>query len=75
MRFVHQGETMTVNEIVASVSRIFGKRVPVVFGETSETAVQPAMLDFGPRDRLLEGCRTTPFSAAIRRMADASLAS
>ncbi len=68
---VRAGTTMTVLELVATVSRVLRRRVPVVMSESPESRVQPRVLRFQERDGVQAGIAVTTFEAAIRSMVEA----
>lgn len=55
-RLICSGQTRTVTEVIQTVGRVLGAKVPVVYGITRETALQPQVLQFkspdGPRPGL-----------------------
>jgi UDP-glucose 4-epimerase len=71
---VRSGSTMTIVELVAAISRVLRRRVPVVFIESQERMVQPRELQFAVRRAAQARVPTTTFEAAIRTMAEAPLA-
>ena len=68
---VRAGTTMTVLDLVGSVSRVLRRRVPVVITESPESRVQPLVLRFRERSGIQATIPTTSFEAAIRSMAEA----
>ena len=46
---VRAGTTMTILDLVGSVSRVLRRRVPVVMSESPESSVQPQVLRFRER--------------------------
>jgi nucleoside-diphosphate-sugar epimerase len=69
-RFVCDGETRAVSEILALVGRVSRRRVPATFAERPDTRLQPRVLRFRrPAD---SGART-PMEVAIHRMLRAPL--
>jgi UDP-glucose 4-epimerase len=68
---VRSGHTMTVLDLVSSVSRVLRRRVPVVITESPESRVQPLVLRFRERRGIQAAIPTTSFEAAIRSMAEA----
>jgi UDP-glucose 4-epimerase len=68
---VRAGTSMTVLDLVGSVSRVLRRRVPVVITESPEGRVQPLVLRFGERSGIQATIPTTSFEAAIRSMAEA----
>ena len=69
VEILRQGSTMTVLDIIQHVSRVTKRRVPVVFRETPETALQPLTLSFAPRTGMLADMPTSSFPASIRVLA------
>ena len=67
---VRSGQTMTVLDLVGSVSRVLGRRVPVVITESPEGRVQPLVLRFRERRGVQAAIPSTSFEAAIRTMAE-----
>lgn len=65
---VREGSTMTVLDVVASVSRVLRRKIPVVFVESPERTSQPLALNFAPRTDVQARIRTNTFEAAIRAM-------
>jgi hypothetical protein len=65
---VRSGTTMTVLDLVASVSRVLRRRVPVVMAESAESRVQPLVLRFRERDGVQAAVPMTSFESAIRSM-------
>lgn len=70
---ISQGSTLTVLDIIENVRRVTRRKVPVVFKETPETAVQPLMLAFERRKGLLATVPTSSFPAAIRVLTEGRL--
>jgi UDP-glucose 4-epimerase len=68
---VRAGTTMTVLDLVASVSRVLRRRVPVVMAESPESRVQPLVLRFRERHGVQAAIPLTSFEAAVRSMAGA----
>jgi UDP-glucose 4-epimerase len=68
---VRAGTSMTVLDLVGSVSRVLRRRVPVVITESPEGHVQPLVLRFRERSGIQATIPTTSFEAAIRTMAEA----
>ena len=68
---VRAGTSMTVLDLVGSVSRVLRRRVPVVITESPESRVQPLVLRFRERSGIQATIPTTSFEAAIRTMAEA----
>jgi UDP-glucose 4-epimerase len=68
---VRSGATITVLDLVGSVSRVLRRRVPVVITESPESRVQPLVLRFRERIGIQATIPTTSFEAAIRSMAEA----
>lgn len=73
VEILRQGSTMTVLDIIQHVSRVTKRRVPVVFRETPETALQPLTLSFAPRTGMLADVPTSSFPASIRVLAEGRL--
>ena len=71
MAIVRAGQTVTVLDLVGSVSRVLRRRVPVVITESPESRVQPLVLRFQERRGIQAAIPTTSFEAAIRSMAEA----
>jgi UDP-glucose 4-epimerase len=70
-RIIRAGTTMTVLDLIGSISRVLRRRVPVVITESAESRVQPRELHFRPRGGVQAAVPTTSFAAAIRVMAAA----
>ena len=68
---VRAGSTVTIVNLVASISRVLRRRVPVVFAESPESRVQPLALQFPERTGVQASVPTTSFEAAVREMAGA----
>jgi len=68
---VRAGTTMTILDLVASVSRVLRRRVPVVMAESPESRVQPLVLRFRERGGVQAAIPLTSFEAAVRSMAGA----
>lgn len=68
---VRAGTTMTVLDLVASVSRVLRRRVPVVMAESPESRVQPLVLRFRERAGVQAAIPLTSFEAAVRSMVGA----
>jgi UDP-glucose 4-epimerase len=68
---IRNGTTMTVLDLVASISRVLRRRVPVVFVDSPERALQPVTLRFAPRSGVQASVPTTSFEAAVRSMVEA----
>ena len=71
MAIVRAGQTVTVLDLVGSVSRVLRRRVPVVITESPESRVQPLVLRFHGRRGIQAAIPTTSFGAAIRSMSEA----
>ncbi len=71
VRIIRAGCTMTVQDVVTGISRVLGRRVPVVLAESPESLVQPRELSFEPRRGIQAAVPTTSFPASIRAMAEA----
>jgi UDP-glucose 4-epimerase len=71
MAIVRAGTTMTVRDLVASVSRVLRRRVPVVMAESPESRVQPLVLRFRERAGVQAAVPVTSFEAAVRSMVGA----
>jgi UDP-glucose 4-epimerase len=71
MAIVRAGTTMTILDLVASVSRVLRRRVPVVMAESPESRVQPLVLRFRERDGVQAAIPLTSFDAAVRSMVGA----
>ena len=65
---VRSGTTMTILDLVGSVSRVLRRRVPVVMSESAESRVQPLVLRFRERDGVQAAVLMTSFESAIRSM-------
>jgi UDP-glucose 4-epimerase len=70
-RIIRAGSTMTVLDLVGSISRVLRRRVPVVITESVESRVQPRALSFPPRCGIQAAVPTTSFASAVRAMAEA----
>ena len=73
MAIVRSGTTMTILDLVASVSRVLRRRVPVVMSESPESRVQPLVLRFREREGVQATIPVMSFEAAIRSMAEAPI--
>jgi UDP-glucose 4-epimerase len=71
---VHDGDTRTVSEILALVSRVSGRRVPATYADRPETRLQPKALRFRRRAGDSLGVRRTPIEVALHRMLRAPVA-
>ncbi len=69
---VRSGTTMTVLDLVGSVSRVLRRRVPVVLSESPESRVQPQVLRFRERRGVQATIPISSFEAAIRSMVGTS---
>ena len=68
---VRAGTTMTILDLVSTVSRVARRRVPVVMSESPESRVQPRVLRFREREGVQAGIPLTSFEAAVRSMVEA----
>jgi UDP-glucose 4-epimerase len=68
---VRAGTTMTILDLVATVSRVLRRRVPVVTSESPESRVQPLVLRFRERQGVQAEIPLTSFEAAVRAMVGA----
>jgi UDP-glucose 4-epimerase len=67
---IRAGRTMTILDLVASVSRVLRRRVPVVMSESPESRVQPLVLRFREREGVQAAIPMTSFEAAVRSMVE-----
>lgn len=65
---IRSGTTRTVAEILSTVGRVAGRRVPATFAERAETRLQPRALRFTPRTHGSSPVRQLPLEAGIHRM-------
>jgi UDP-glucose 4-epimerase len=70
---VRAGTTMTILDLVSSVSRVLRRRVPVVMSGSPESRVQPLALRFRERDGVQASIPLTSFEAAIRSMVGSAI--
>jgi UDP-glucose 4-epimerase len=72
--FVTDGRTRTVAEVLGTVGKVAGRRVPAVYGERPETRLQPRVVRFLPPSRDGAIGRRTSMEAAVHVMMRAPLA-
>jgi UDP-glucose 4-epimerase len=72
--FVTDGRTRTVAEVLGTVGKVAGRRVPAVYGERPETRLQPRVVRFAAPPAAGPVGRRTPMEAALHVMMRAPLA-